>query len=321
LLDAAARLASRLRLRASPRCLESVSTTNVRVTSTRRSTTFGVPFVCRGKPAGIRIGIFANDAFPLSVRRDAGPPRGHPASNGARLTAHDRLRTVRQQACALRSLGENRRSFLGQRAALSGRSSDTLVSLSPPRSAPSRRPVSSAHLRAPWRPSLARRVRDENSTDRYAIGPGNRNCSAPLAFFEIEPSSRVNASDVPTQGVPSVGEAQRCHLFRGLATESAARCWPNGGSRHTDSSRLEELRLDPDHASLSRALRSRVRFYDFCKQTLLRARLRTTRTSKPMNDGWDGCLISIESHLSIEVSRRCCARSGVEQTESRHSPP
>jgi len=81
-LGVAARFASRLDLRASPRCLESVSTTDVRVTSTRRSTTFGDLIDRRGKPAGDRLRILRTRRFRRAFVKDAGPPRGHPASNG-----------------------------------------------------------------------------------------------------------------------------------------------------------------------------------------------------------------------------------------------
>jgi len=38
--------------------------------------------IALGTPAGDRAEDLANAAFPPSIREDAGPPRGHPASNG-----------------------------------------------------------------------------------------------------------------------------------------------------------------------------------------------------------------------------------------------
>jgi len=84
-LGAAARFTSRIHLRALPRCLEFVSTTDVRVTSTRSSTIFGDPIARRGKTRRHRLGDLWNQAFPPKVLEDAGPPCGHPASNGGAL--------------------------------------------------------------------------------------------------------------------------------------------------------------------------------------------------------------------------------------------
>jgi hypothetical protein len=84
-LGAAARFTSRIHLRALPRCLEFVSTTDVRVTSTRSSTIFGDPSARRGKTRRHSLRDLWNQAFPPEVLEDAGPPCGHPASNGRAL--------------------------------------------------------------------------------------------------------------------------------------------------------------------------------------------------------------------------------------------
>ena len=113
----APRRALRLSLDAPPRCFESASTTDVSLTSTRRKNTlFGD---CPPSAAGKTQRRSASRSSSETRRRrrrsseDAGPPRGHPASNGSVLDgtspASGRLAVARALS---RSAGE-RSSFLG----------------------------------------------------------------------------------------------------------------------------------------------------------------------------------------------------------------
>lgn len=81
------RWALRLASVASPRCLESTSTTDVRTTSTRREHHFWrLPAGERGKPAALRLrDRLRRGVLPPSSASSAGPPFGHPASNGRAL--------------------------------------------------------------------------------------------------------------------------------------------------------------------------------------------------------------------------------------------
>jgi len=174
-LDAAARFALRLHLRAAPRCLESVSTTDVRVTSTRGSSTFGDLFDCRGKPAGARIEDLANEAFPPSVREDAGPPCGHPASNGR---AFDGARPALDRSATAPALSRSRGGsclrFIGWGTALPRRASDTLIHpLTSPLCASNLPSVPSKYLRIPLGTFLASERSREHSTGRDASGDGS----------------------------------------------------------------------------------------------------------------------------------------------------
>jgi hypothetical protein len=89
-LDDAPRWALRLTLDTAPGCLDSASTTNVRVTSTLcRRHLWRLPITRRGKPrqrlifqAEIRC---TNGVATIRSGLDAGPPRGHPASSGCVL--------------------------------------------------------------------------------------------------------------------------------------------------------------------------------------------------------------------------------------------
>lgn len=81
------RIASRRSSAVPTRCLESVSTTDVHVTSTRRKHPFRrLPAERRGKPADVRLRD-RSSFLRLSPRRSsgAGPPRGHPTSDGHTL--------------------------------------------------------------------------------------------------------------------------------------------------------------------------------------------------------------------------------------------
>jgi hypothetical protein len=80
----APREASRLSLDAPPGCFESVSTTDVSLTSTRRQNSFfGDPSSSAvGNPPALDFEIRHDPGHWPSFVGDAGPPRGHPASDG-----------------------------------------------------------------------------------------------------------------------------------------------------------------------------------------------------------------------------------------------
>jgi hypothetical protein len=104
-LDVAARLASRRHLHTSPRCLDLASTTDVRVTSTRRSTTFGDPFRPPWEnPPALELGTLRTRRF----RRAFGKTPDHLAviqpPTVARLTARHRLWIARQPRLRLRAI-------------------------------------------------------------------------------------------------------------------------------------------------------------------------------------------------------------------------
>jgi hypothetical protein len=111
--------------------------------------------------------------------------------------------------------------------------------------------------------------------------------------------------------VPSVGEAWLIAtlFYESLFTGSAAAIGQWGRPPHVFID-VRKLRLDPAGAPLSRALWGRMRFYDFCKRDLLRARPRTTRTSKPLSYGRD-CCRSIESCLSIAATAGAARGQGL----------
>jgi len=83
-LDAEPRSASRLPLAAPSRCLEFASTTDVsRHEHPLDNTLLGdCPPAAVGKPAGFRLrDLSLGRRFRRTFEKDAGPPRGHPASN------------------------------------------------------------------------------------------------------------------------------------------------------------------------------------------------------------------------------------------------
>lgn len=87
-LDDAPRWASRLTSDTASRCLDSASTTDVHVTSTRcRHHLWRLPPSAVGKPAGVQLRDRASsgEVSPPRPLLDAGPPRGHPASSGCVL--------------------------------------------------------------------------------------------------------------------------------------------------------------------------------------------------------------------------------------------
>jgi hypothetical protein len=91
-------LASRHSSSALPRCFKLISTTDVsRHEHPQQNTIFGdCPPSARGNPLAFAFEILlAHATLPLRIEEDAGPPCGHPASNGSCLTACCRLRVHR----------------------------------------------------------------------------------------------------------------------------------------------------------------------------------------------------------------------------------
>jgi hypothetical protein len=84
---------------------------------------------------------------------------------------------------------------------------------------------------------------------------------------------------------------------------------------------VRKPRLDLWPPALRGRLQGRVRLYDFCRWMFPRARPRTARTSRTTGK-WLGRLPSSERESPLDRgNRRSYAGSGVEHTESRHSPP
>jgi hypothetical protein len=106
-----------------------------------------------------------------------------------------------------------------------------------------------------------------------------------------------------------------------LARARVERCarWPAGQPPHVFID-VRKLRLDPCSplfASTSRPRALRTTSADVCFHEHDRGPL---EHPEPPESGWDDCFPT-ESRLSIEGNRRRCAGPGVENTESRRSPP
>jgi hypothetical protein len=121
-----------------------------------------------------------------------------------------------------------------------------------------------------------------------AIGGGDRNrrFRSLLSSFHHRASTTVASGARGAFGRRSLVDCDP--LDESLFTGSAAAIGQWGRPPHVFID-VRKLRLDPAGAPLSRALWGRMRFYDFCKRDLLRARPRTTRTSRPLSYGRDCC--------------------------------
>lgn len=95
-----------------------------RVTSTRRNTTFGDLSTAAGEPAGSTFEDLSRPRrFRRSVEKDAGPPFGHPASDGRAIDGARpaSVCSALSREARFRAEGENRRSFVGCRTDLPGK--------------------------------------------------------------------------------------------------------------------------------------------------------------------------------------------------------
>ena len=128
--------------------------------------------------------------------------------------------------------------------------------------------------------------------------------------------------------MPPIFPGSRCLPSRetnmsSLSRARVERCfrWPAEQLPHVFID-VRKPRLDLWPLAFRVRLRGRVRSYDFCRCLFPRARPGTARTSRTTgNRGWDDCQFRPKVTFRIEASRRRCAGSGVENTESRRSPP
>jgi hypothetical protein len=103
-------------LDAPPGYFETASTTDVSLTSTRSQNTFfgGCPPSAVGNPPALRIEILLERGVAaFSFAEDAGPPRGHPASDGSVLdgTSPASGRGLSRQSLSLSALWRARQLY------------------------------------------------------------------------------------------------------------------------------------------------------------------------------------------------------------------
>jgi hypothetical protein len=113
------------------------------------------------------------------------------------------------------------------------------------------------------------------------------------------------------------------------ACEEWLRAAGQRGSHRTCSSKVRKPRLDPCPLAIRERLQGRVRHFGFCRWMFPRAR--PGPLEHPVPRGWSGRLpcwtakrkpkSNLLELLSEPGNRRRYAGSGVENTESRHSPP
>jgi len=289
------RIASRRSSAVPTRCLESVSTTDVHVTSTRRKHPFRrLPVERRGKPADVRLRD-RSSFVRLSPRRSsgAGPPRGHPTSDGHTL---DGVPAGFGPVSYLFSHDLSRRE---PRGATGGTECPTFASFRAGGEAPGRC-LPKAPL--PTRPSDT----SHRQPDRDPRCLKARLCSRRLTPL---PPEHVNAADFRRVEVSSIVGDRRRSAFeprRGVLVPAGQ----PGQVPHVFIV-VRGPRLDPCSYALRVRLQGRVRSHDFCNRCFHEHDHGPLRTSRRPETVVGTTAIVVESRLSTG-NRQSFSRTGAE---------